>query len=117
MLKFWVRVIHRYIDFYVVVKTRFRGEYYTQGRIIFEVLRYIYIYKLELSHIESPNGHVHQQASAMRILARVVPNWIYNTGYTCPSFIKVNLINLHLNKSLSIALQLTFTFRPRTSCD
>ena len=35
-----MRVIHRSIDFYIIVKTRVRGAYYTQGRIIFEVLRY-----------------------------------------------------------------------------
>ena len=43
-LKLWVRVVHRSIDFYIMIKTRDRGAYYTQGRIIFEVLRYIYIY-------------------------------------------------------------------------
>ena len=38
-LTFWVRVINRSFDFYIMVKIRVRGAYYTQWRIVFEVLR------------------------------------------------------------------------------
>ena len=37
-----MRLIHRSIDFYIMVKTKVKGAYYMQGRIIFEVLRYYF---------------------------------------------------------------------------
>ena len=39
-----MHIIHRATDFYIGIIVRVRGAYNIQGRIIFEVLRYIYIY-------------------------------------------------------------------------
>ena len=36
-----VRIIHRSTDFYIVAKIESWDAYYIQGRIIFEVLRYL----------------------------------------------------------------------------
>ena len=37
---FWMCVIHRSINYYIMVKIIVRSAYYTQGHIIFKILRY-----------------------------------------------------------------------------